>query len=301
MSTERNDALHFLAAVDGSEHSLAAVRWIARTGSGGVRLRCTLLNVQRPIMSGEVGLIAPASITQEARDRSAADILEHASAILRSAGIPFATEERLDDAAATVVARAQALGCDAIIIGRRGLGALRSVLLGSVSSEVVRRSDLPVIIVNPLATDLPAVPLRLLVAVDGSDGAMRAVAFAARLAAACAGEVHAAHVRPTLTMAGAAFGSRDKLIEHWSGGQADEALAKVRGLLVREHIKHAEHVLAGDDCASTILDAAQVNSCGIVAMGTRGLGPVTGLLLGSVAQGVLQHAPAAVSAVVLVR
>jgi len=93
----------------------------------------------------------------------------------------------------------------------------------------------------------------------------------------------------------------DQVIEHWSGGQADLALACVSHPLDREHVKHAEYILAGDGCVSTILKAAQENACNIAAMGTRELSPVTGLLLGSVAQGVLQEASSPVPTVALVR
>lgn len=298
---ESTAALHFLIAVDGSEHSLAALRWIAQIAAAGARLRCTLLNVQKPIMSGEVGVIAPAGIAMAKRDRSAADILEHAAAILRPAGLRIAIEEQLDDAAAAVVARAEALGCDAIVIGRRGLGVLRAALLGSVSSEVVRRSSVPVIVIGPVAADPPAAPLRLLVATDGSKSAIGAAAFASRLAALADSEVHLLHVAPVLTVAGALFGPRESVLDHWSGKLVQEALDGARDLLVGSGVKYMEHVVASDDPRTAILDAAREHRCGIIAMGTRGLGPVTGLLLGSVAQGVLEGAPRAVPAVALVR
>jgi nucleotide-binding universal stress UspA family protein len=39
-------------------------------------------------------------------------------------------------------------GCDAIILGARGLGTLRSALMGSVSQGVLKASRLPVTIVK---------------------------------------------------------------------------------------------------------------------------------------------------------
>jgi len=301
MTPERTEVLHFLVAVDGSEHSRAAVRWAALIGGDGAGLRCTLLNVQKPIMSGEVGVLAPASIAQAERDRSAAEILEHTATIVRASGIPFEIEEQMDDAATAIISRAEALGCDAIVIGRRGLGVVRAALLGSVSTEVVRRSRIPVVIVGALKTETPGVPLRLMVAVDGSDSAMRATTFASRLARLCHSEAHLLHVEPGLTVAGAVFGPREKVIEHWSGKHAHEALAGARSVLDRARVKYVEHVVAGNDTHSAILEAARENSCGVIAMGTRGLGPLTGLLLGSVTQNVLEQAPSIGSAVVLVQ
>jgi len=301
MTADSNQSLHFLVAVDGSDHSLAAVHWITQLGGDGSRLRCTLLNVQRPVMSGEVGILAPASITLEERDRSATDILEHAATVIRATSIPFEMEEQMDDAATAIIARAEALGCDAIVIGRRGVGVVRAALLGSVSAEVVRKSSIPVIVVRGLDGATPAVPPRILIAVDGSESAIRAVTFASRLAELCHSEVNLVHVEPGLTMAGAVFGSREKLVEHWSGRHAEEALAGARSVLDRARVTYTEHVVASDNAHSAIIEVARQNGCGLIAMGTRGLGPVTGLLLGSVAQRVLEHAPATVSAVALAR
>jgi len=299
MTTDNNQSLHFLVAVDGSDHSLAAVHWITQIGCDGSRLRCTLLNVQKPIMSGEVGVLAPASIAQGERDRSAAEILEHAATIVRASGIPFEIEEQMDDATTAIIARADALGCDAIVIGRRGVGIVRASLLGSVSAEVIRKSSMPVIVVRALAGATWAVPPRILIAVDGSESAMRATTFASRLAGLCHGAVDLVHVKPGLTVAGAVFGSREKLVEHWSGRHAEEALAGARSVLERARVTYTEHVVASDDTHGAILEVARENSCGVILMGTRGLGPVTGLLLGSVAQSVLEQAPSTVSAVAL--
>jgi len=246
-----------------------------------------------PDVSGEAGAPAP--------EGSAADILEHAAAILRASGIPCEIETQIADPAAAITSRAEALGCDAIVIGRRGLGAVRAALLGSVSAEVIRRSRLPVAVVCTLQPGMPGVPLRLLLAVDGSDSALRAAAFAARLACVCDSEVHLLHVEPGVTVAGAVFGPRDKLIEHWSGTHTQKALSGARRVLEDAGVDYVEHVLTGADAHSAILEAARENACSVIAMGTRGLGPLTGLLLGSVAQSVLEQAPPGVSAVVLVQ
>lgn len=283
----KGKALHFLVAVDGSGRSLAGVRWIAMAAAAGIHLRCTLLNVQQPLMSGEVGAIAPANIAMNGRERNAAYALEQASAILRSSGLPFAIEEQSEDAATAIVARAAALACDAIVIARRGQGALRAALLGSVSAAVIQRAGVPVVVIGAEPDGTPA-PMRILVAIDGSESAIHAATFAATLAAG-PGELHLLHVQSALVVAEAVFASRERVTEQGSGKPAQDALAKTREMIAQAGVKYTEHVVASDDPGRAILSAVREYGCSIVAMGTRGHSPLAVLLLGSVSQQILEN------------
>ena len=57
------------------------------------------------------------------------------------------TVESDDGAWRAVAATARAHGASLIALGTRGLGAARSVLLGSVSSGLVQNAELPVLVV----------------------------------------------------------------------------------------------------------------------------------------------------------
>jgi nucleotide-binding universal stress UspA family protein len=50
--------------------------------------------------------------------------------------------------AETIVAHALAQGCDNIIMGTRGESAIRELLVGSVTHDVIRLSELPVTLVK---------------------------------------------------------------------------------------------------------------------------------------------------------
>jgi nucleotide-binding universal stress UspA family protein len=140
--------LKLLIAVDGSENALRAVRHVIGLARRGIRVEPVVINVQPPVMAGEVGTIAPAKITEETRAVAAAEALGAAQALFGEAGVPVVARAATGDAAEAIVAAAAELGCDGIVMGRRGLGPLASLALGSVSSKIIRLTDVPVTLVK---------------------------------------------------------------------------------------------------------------------------------------------------------
>lgn len=289
-------SLSLLVAVDGSDHSGAAVRWVASLRAARRAVRCVLLNVKKPLMAGEVGAILPASIAMAERTQRANDILDAAASVLRAGGFELNVKQKTDeDVATAVLPCARDHKCDVIVLGRRGQGALRAALLGSVSASVVRQATLPVMVINDSVSPLSTGPLRILVACDGSAPSSRAAAAAAQVArCADAGGVQLMHVRPDLTVVGAIFGPRDRLLEHWSGADWEQGLAEARTILEKAGCTYTVHPVFGDHPGEQILQMADRLGCGMIAMGTRGFGPVSQVLLGSVAQHVVERARVAV-------
>lgn len=134
-------SLSLLVAVDGSAQSDAALHWMALWGTARRVVRCVVLNAQKPLMAGEVGVILPASVVQTERAHDAKGVLDAAADVLRTAGLECIVDQKADDnAAKAILASADAHGCHAIVVGRRGRGALRAALLGSVSASVIHKA-----------------------------------------------------------------------------------------------------------------------------------------------------------------
>lgn len=64
------------------------------------------------------------------------------------AQIAYQTHVKLGDPAETLVALANELGCDHIVMGTRGLGALSGIALGSVARKVLHLANIPVLCVK---------------------------------------------------------------------------------------------------------------------------------------------------------
>jgi nucleotide-binding universal stress UspA family protein len=56
---------------------------------------------------------------------------------------------RMGEVALEIVALAEELQADLIVMGSRGLGGVRRALMGSVSDSVVRHAHCPVLVVRP--------------------------------------------------------------------------------------------------------------------------------------------------------
>lgn len=295
--------MHFLLAIDGSEPAARAAQWLGSLAQTALPLQCTVLFVQRPLLAGEVSALVPAHISLDAREEEATAALTKISALLAAAGVAHSKQTCMGDAAPTVLRRARECGADAIVMGRRGLGAIKAALLGSVSSEVIQDTNLPVIIVGentPVPASQPVGtqrPLCMLLALDRFPNALRAADFAAQLSQRSGAQLHAVHVQPTLTLAEALLSPRQHLLDHWAGNDTEASVAKPRDLLRAKGIAIAEHAASHDAPDEAIGKLAAELACDLVVMGTRGLHPVSAAIMGSVTQGVLAQARTAVALV----
>ncbi|HEX9182910.1 MAG TPA: universal stress protein [Burkholderiales bacterium] len=140
--------------------------------------------------------------------------------------------------------------------------------------------------------------MKILVPVDGSQAALRAVKHAAAVAAHVrGGEVLLLNVQPILPMYGMVRAyMRVPQYKAARATLARQALVGAERLLKRAKTKHRDHVMYGDP-GETIADAARKLKCRMIVMGTRGQGAVGNLILGSVATKVIHLAKVPVTLV----
>ena len=130
---------------------------------------------------------------------------------------------------------------------------------------------------------------RILIATDGSETALEAIEFGLELAREQGSEVTFVHVTAPIEWAVYPFGPLDSIPDEAPAVDEDEALrvamAKAAGSGVTAHPVS----ILGDPVLELPAYAERMEA-DLIVIGSRGLGGVTGALLGSVSRGVLKHA-----------
>ncbi|MDR6864814.1 universal stress protein [Phycicoccus sp. 3266] len=179
-----------------------------------------------------------------------------------------------------------------LALGARGLGALRGMVLGSVSKAVTEHAHAPVVVVRHAASTTIPDP-RVVVGVDGSEVSAPALRFAFEEARRRRVGVTAVHtwqpdVRTPSTEWWPADPIRDEADER---AVASEAIAGFREEFPDVDVR--VHVTEQDAVAELVRLSS---GAGLLVVGSRGRGPVASAVLGSVSATVLRkaHCPVAV-------
>ncbi|HXE19870.1 universal stress protein [Castellaniella sp. UC4442_H9] len=127
----------------------------------------------------------------------------------------------------------------------------------------------------------------ILVPVDGSASSLRAVEFAIR-AAQDRDDItlHVLTVQAPIISGNVKRFISGEIIDDYYQDEGRQALRIAETMLGKSGVAYQTHIAIGP-IAETIHGFAKENGCGQIAMGTRGLGSVAGLFLGSVATKVL--------------
>jgi len=261
------------------------------------RIVAALLNVQPPPLKAWPDAGIDRTLLETALREQGTAELEPARALLLQGGFAAESTVRLGHASNTIVEAARELDVGAIVMGTRGHGALGGFALGSVALRVAQGAQCPVVLVKPDAR-LPAQlgrRLRVVAPLDGSQAATNAVL---RIVA-CADllgvlQVDVVHFQAPLTFIETVMPPHDDVLRHWSGREADEAMAGARQALAAAGIAHEVHRLTGQPTPG-IAQFAKDRAADLIAMSTRGLGTIHHMFVGSVALKTahLSHVPVA--------
>lgn len=143
--------MKILLPVDGSEHSLDAVRHVIVLAQQGLNASVVLVNVQEPTYLYEMVLAPIAEVLERVSGAAGQHSMSGAEDLLRQAEIDFESELLTGEPGPTVLEARERHHCEAVVMGARGRGLVRSTVLGSVSQHVLHGSPVPVTIVKKWA------------------------------------------------------------------------------------------------------------------------------------------------------
>ncbi|PPK94287.1 nucleotide-binding universal stress UspA family protein [Kineococcus xinjiangensis] len=291
----RRDHPTIVVGVDGSWQAERALEWAAEDARRrGADLRIVTA-VRAPVSPATSAAFTAGNVLDAAREAAQVAVdaaVERASELAPASRV--SGEVRAGSAAA--VLQQESHYADLLVTGSRGHGSLAGLVLGSVSVAVATSARCPVVVVRPdrrpehAGDDLTpfswATAGRVVVGIDGSEGAARALAFAAD---------HAARARLGLTIVSAqpAPAPRSRWLDPSESGTLTtlaldcEAVTRPAAALARmAHPRLDVDVQVVQDGAGGCLVSAS-HQAALVVLGNRGRPSLTGRLLGSVSRTVL--------------
>lgn len=138
-----------LVAVDSSACSIRALDYAIRLARENGPMALHLVHAHElPSVSGAVAIYMTLEKAKELQRQESEALLAPAVAMAKTAGIPFTSEILTGDIATVITECAERQGCDTIVMGTRGLGAIGNLMLGSIATKVVHLTKLPVTLVK---------------------------------------------------------------------------------------------------------------------------------------------------------
>jgi nucleotide-binding universal stress UspA family protein len=287
-----------LVPVDGSTLSEQAIPHATRIAAAfDAQLELALVHVTISLvfadsaMRGEIG-----RVELEQRQREANYLNELIGRVSAEAGRAVEPVVLTGDVVPALEHEIEQRGVDLVIMTTHGRAGPERAWLGSVADALIRHVAPPVLLIRP--DEHEAAPARaathVLIALDGSERAERALAPATALARADAARVTLLRVVAPPRALSSPFlphaiqFSHDELQqrEHVAHGYIE---GKVKELKLRE-LGCTGEVVVGYHPAHTLLQYAETHGVDLIALGTHGHGPMTRLVLGSVSDKVVRAA-----------
>jgi nucleotide-binding universal stress UspA family protein len=298
-----------LVAVDGSQHALHAVRYVARQWVPST-LRVNLLYVVPAAPEVFMDLEAQVYFRQTFKGKYAQwkrdmkgvaqGFLDRARSILVEANVPenqvgLILQEQEIGIARDIVAEVKH-GYDAVVIGRRGLSKVQGeFFLGSVCTKIISAvREVPLWVIGGRIG-----ASKLLVAVDASENSHKAVHYLGSFAKHTAAEITLYHVvrQISLTYATNLIPRNEQREQKWltkitrdTESMLSEYAERLEKAGVSPSRINTKYTLESSSRSADILKEARGGNYGTIVLGRRGLSRVRQFIIGRVTNKVLSQA-----------
>ena len=285
---------HVLVPLDGSVLAEAALPAAAAT-SAAFDARVTLFHVLEEWAPDTVH--GQRHLTDPAQARAYLESVA-AQPVFRGRVVEIHVHEaRTGNVADSIMAHADELGADLVVLCTHGQGGLRGLFFGSIALQALGRGRTPILLVPPPATGAPP-PFAcrtILVPLDGTAGHEPALPMASLLARSWAAGVHLVIVVPTAgTLSGheaataVLMPSATRAVLDIAERGAEEYVNRLAQTLRAEGLSAASRVIRGEP-AACLVDAANAVGADLVVVATHAKSAMDSFWSGSLTPKLLER------------
>lgn len=284
---------HVVLATDGSNHSLAAEA-LLKEFPFSERPRLTIVHICAAASLEHLGTAVPEAVNELLNEcrKQAHDLLTTTAERCRSWAADVSTLLLDGHPAEELLGALERLQPDLAVLGARGLGAVRRMLLGSVTERIAKHAPCSVLITRPRGARTAIE--RILMSEDGSPAATAAIDRFAAMPLGALRTVHLVRVIETVHTYG-----MEMLLE--GAGTVESArqstelkLQPIADRLRKSGAQVPIEVHAADNVADDLIETAERLPADLIVVGSKGKSAWERFLLGSVSLRVLHHAPCSV-------
>ena len=279
---------------DGSEHANVAVDWAAAEAVSRGTMLTLAVATTVPLEGMRFGssLLSPDAIDSLLERLQQAAQTRAEEARKANPGLDVSVKVSLGSPASVLVEAST--NADVVVVGSRGMGGFRGLLVGSVGVQVASNAACPAVVVRKAA---PSTASTVVVGVDGSELSLAGLDFAFEIADRRGWRVLAVHAWeiPAYDVLAAPSGPPPFDVEELAASEERAFAESLVGLREKYPDVVLEQKVIKGPSVRAILEAS--DDPALIVMGTRGRGEFLGAVLGSVSQGVLHRAKVPVAVI----
>ncbi len=140
--------LKILLPVDGSDNALRAIDYVISLAAQLKGMALHIITVRDAMDSPQLHRFWTQEQIHAFQQESGRALLDAARQRLDKSGLPYTSNIAIGDIAESIVKYAHDQQYTMIIMGTRGMGAIASLMLGSVATKVVHLAKIPVMLVK---------------------------------------------------------------------------------------------------------------------------------------------------------
>ncbi len=277
----RNDGGTVVVGIDGSDRCRLALKWAAdEARRRGATLKVLYAQLHKP--EDPPAWYEPGN--SEGTPGQA--VVDEAVGLVATRHPSLPVQGEVVEWPAALVLTSVSRDADLLVVGARGLGGFKELLLGSVSDQCIQYAHCPVVVVHGESDDpsYESAEPRLVVGIDGSAGSARALRWALREARLRSAAVEAVFAWHYPSLHAGAPGPTDKYQT-----AADQLVASATSWASQWGSDVAFHASArGGATVPELMESSA--GADLLVVGSQGRGGFHDALLGSVAHQAARHA-----------